>query len=336
LQGWSWNGSLHRGVSNTRRKGYETEQILSSSLFRLYQCLGGDTREKLLPKKADQRIQLIRQSASHYSVYVIMRGLQLLGSPGIVPADRADHFVSALIDADIGTGTWEVTFPPGSTTKFRRIGGCAHKIIRWAFEAQGMYAPPGKITNAPGLSPLVDIYIADMRPTAIATRAGDIQYGPGNYAPVPLYWDRYQSGSDVAPLWQAASNVIKAQGKHIRVTVGNRGSESAQHVKVNVWWRQWPKGTDAPDWNHGEGWTPCEPSVGKGRTIAPGASTTFGPFSHVPPRGKRYLVLAQATCGDDPANTDPATYLPCSQLKTPLIDLVAGDNNLGLRVIGNP
>jgi len=47
-------------------------------------------------------------------------------------------------------------------------------------------------------------------------------------------------------------------------------------------------------------------------------------------------VLAQATCEDDRANTDPASSLPCSQLPTPLIDLVANDNNLGLIVIGNP
>src|SRR5262249_24018453 len=327
-------GSLHHGVSNTRRKGYWTEQILSSSLFRLYQGLGGDTGQTGMLKNADQdKLALIRESASHYSVYLIMRGLQILGSPGIVPLDEPDEFVSALIDADIGTGQWEVKFPPGSTTRFRRIGGCAHKVIRWAFEAQGMYAPPGKITNEPGLPPPVDIYIEDGRPTVTTSPPGDVRYGPGNYAPVPLYWNRNQSESDVPPLWQATRAAIRIAGNKIHVKVGNRGRESATNVKVSVWWRPWPRDMAPPEWHHGSGWTLCKPSAS--RTVAPGASATFS-FSHTPPRGKRYLVLAQATCGGDPANTDPATSLPCSQLKTPLIDLVAGDNNLGLRVIGNP
>ena len=60
----------------------------------------------------------------------------------------------------------------------------------------------------------------------------------------------------------------------------------------------------------------------------------FGPFAAVPlPTGKRYLLIAQATCPDDGSNIDPATNSPCSQKPTPLIDLVANDNNLGLRVL---
>jgi hypothetical protein len=44
------------------------------------------------------------------------------------------------------------------------------------------------------------------------------------------------------------------------------------------------------------------------------------------------LILAAATCPADPANTDAATGLPCSMHETPIVDLVAGDNNLGLRL----
>ena len=48
--GWSWGGLLHSALAEVpnstppRRKGYWTEQILSSSLFRLYRCIGGDTK----------------------------------------------------------------------------------------------------------------------------------------------------------------------------------------------------------------------------------------------------------------------------------------------------
>ncbi len=339
LQGWSWGGSLHRAGSNSRRKGYWTEQILSSSLFRLYQCLGGDTPSLInIATKAEQELERerrqIRESASHYSVYLIMRGLQLLGSPGVVPADNPDHFVSALIDADIGTGQWDVIFRPGAATKFHRVGGCAHKVIRWAFEAQGMYGPDGKINNAPGLPPSVDIYIANHRPSVSKTPYGDIDYGPGNYLPVPLYWDRKQGEEEPLP-WQATADAIVVQGNDIRVTVGNRGSQPANDVKVSVWCREWPRNIDPPTWPKANGvdWTPCDSAVNKGKTIAPGYAETFGPFSLNASAGKRYLVLAQATCADDRANTDTETSLPCSYLETPLIDLVAGDNNLGLRVI---
>ena len=52
------------------------------------------------------------------------------------------------------------------------------------------------------------------------------------------------------------------------------------------------------------------------------------------PPNTRYLLLAQATCADDRANIDPAAGLSCNQ-QAPLIDLVAGDNNLGLWVLAN-
>ena len=45
-----------------------------------------------------------------------------------------------------------------------------------------------------------------------------------------------------------------------------------------------------------------------------------------------YFVFAAATCDADRANIDPASGQPCATLGAPLVDLVANDNNLGLRV----
>jgi hypothetical protein len=347
--GWSWGGSLHYALSQVpdstppRRKGYWTEQILSSSLFRLYRCLGGDTKMVGMPDRPDP---FTRESASHYSVYLIMRGIQILPTSTTVLTNEPDQFVSALIDADIGTMgwdvLWDVTFPPPpysrQTFLFNRVGGCVHKVIRWAFEAQGMYAVAGTITNAPGLPPPVDIYIQDLRPTSDATPYGDIPYGPGSYIPVSLDWDLNQSGSDTPPLWQADRNAIVVSGSNISVSVGNRGSQSAANVEVSVWWCAWPGGTNPPKWNDSSvDWTQCDPPASPGQTIVRDAPPTNFDFTFVPPPpGTRYLVLAQATCGDDRANTDAATLLPCSQLPALLLDLVANDNNLGLIVIGNP
>jgi hypothetical protein len=352
LQGWSWSGGLHYGLSQVedslgpRRKGYWSEQILSSSLFRLYRSIGGDTTvvspPVVGPPPPPPPDLHTRRSASHYCVYLIMRGIQILGTSLVVPTNEPDQFVSALIDADIHTATstpsWNVVFPPDLPLPpppppvpdtFDRIGGCVHKVIRWAFEAQGLYR---SFTNAPGYPPPVDVYIADLRPTTESTPGGVIDYGPGSYNPVSLEWDPNQVQADPPPKWQAdpAAISLSANGR-ISVVVGNRGNALAQAVSVSVWWKRWPPGP-APQWD--ATWTQCAPIGPALRNIPPNGQANFGPFAAVPlPAGTRYLLLAQATCPDDRANIDPATNFPCSQKPTPLLDLVANDNNLGLRVL---
>ena len=82
-----------------RHKGYWTEQILSTSLFRLYRCLGGDT----VGAGTQEPDVDARKRASDYVVYLIMRALQVLGDQRVVPANKAEAFVAALSDADVGT-----------------------------------------------------------------------------------------------------------------------------------------------------------------------------------------------------------------------------------------
>jgi hypothetical protein len=338
--GWSWGGTMHYDMAQVpmsqapRSKGYRTEQILSTSLFRLYRCIGGDTVDS-----AGKPDRLARESASHYATYLIMRGIQGLGPSDVVPAYQPDQLVSALIDADVGTEKWDVSFPPPPDApqyEFGRIGGCVHKAIRWAFEAQGLYNPFGEITNAPGSPPPVDIYIESNRSSSDGFDCG-IDFGPGSYTPVSLDWNPHQSTSQVLP-WQAKPEAILVDGGKIYVKVGNRGSQDAAGVTVRVWWREWPD-DDTPTWDPNDvRWNVCEPPSNQTQKVRKGATSAsgplFGPFMHAPPT-KRYIVLAEATCEDDRANIDPATFLPCSQRKTKLVDLVPNDNNLGLRVV-NP
>ena len=139
-RGWCWCGRRNLArlsltgsdTSLLPQLGYFEEQLLSSSLFRLYQCIGGED--------ADPET---RRSASDYCVYLVMRPIQLLGSEPIVPAYKVDAFVDALIDADVGTQVWDVaaTWPEAASPRpVHRVGGCVHKVIRWAFERQGLYA----------------------------------------------------------------------------------------------------------------------------------------------------------------------------------------------------
>jgi hypothetical protein len=206
-------------------------------------------------------------------------------------------------------------------------------VIRWAFEAQGMYpADPAVINNAPGLPPPVDIYIEDRRPSAETTERWTVEHGPGTYVPVSLDWGRYAEPPPAAPgipRWFARGTAIESQGGQIFVTVGNRGRETATGVTVSVSWHAWTAGSDPPEWGAGP-WTPSASQPAQ--DIPPGETRRFGGFGLGTGTGRR-LVFAQTTCEDDRANTDPLTSLPCSFLPTPLPDLVASDNNLGVIVI---
>lgn len=101
-RGWCWSGGLHhpsRFWTDTRGgpsyKAYTTEQIMSSTLFCMYQAMGGDETE--LEK---------RKAASDNAVSLIIVALALLGPSMHVDADSVQHFVAALLDADecLGTG----------------------------------------------------------------------------------------------------------------------------------------------------------------------------------------------------------------------------------------
>jgi hypothetical protein len=333
--GWSWGGTMHRALSHVpdstppRRKAYLSEQILSSSLFRLYRALGGDTAEQ-----TEEDIST-RQAASHYCLFLIMDAIRRLGiGPAAQLYNDPGQFVDALLDADIATGEWNVTIPPGSPPyAYRRVGGSAYKVIRWAFEAQGLYTTAGAITNAPGLPPAVDIYIADGRRSE-TTESGIVTYGPGNYAPVSLYWDANQTGNEPnLPAWQADPNSIRVQADGIYVVVGNRGTEDADNVEVSVSWIEWTDLAVAPPAWNSAGWAPRAAIAVQ--DIPAGTNVEFGPFQFAPPAHRRYIVVAMATCDDDRATPDAAN-LACSYLETRLVDLVSGDNNLGLRVVSLP
>jgi hypothetical protein len=331
--GWSWCGSYHRQSefppdSAFRRKGYRSEQILSTSLFRLYRALGGDTNQNggkraNSGKSGTAAGRMVRQRAADYTAYLIMRAIAWLGPIIHVTAETPDQFVSALIDADVATLLGPAT-PPHRPPLPRRVGGCAHKVVRWAFEAQGLYATddpdPDAIINAPGLPPKVDVFIDDRR------KEHDPAHEPGAYTPVPLG----------EPFWYATDAAIHIDRKgNVTVSVGNRGREPASKVVVEIWYARRPQApAPPPNWDgHAKSgkraWT-CLGAT-EPKPVAPGATVKFM-IERLPTRGE-LLVLAVARCEEDPANTEADTGLPCAA-GAPLVDLVAGDNNLGLRAQG--
>jgi hypothetical protein len=309
--GWSWSGTYHRQerfplVENRRRKGYRSEQILSTSLFRLYRALGGDTGQPDVGA---------RRAAADYTVYLIMRAIGSLGPANALLPETPDQLVTALIDADIAT------LPSATGSLKDRVGGWAHKVVRWAFEAQGLYAlaNPPDVVNAPGEPLDVDLFIDDLRPDSEGA------HPRGGYMPVSLDWN------GAPPPWHASPSAIKVGPNQVTVEVRNRGRLPATGVTVRLLWVSWPElQPEPPKWDPKANTWKLLGASGPQTVPAGGNAMVFGPFP-APPQGSRLLLLAEATCPADRANTDEATGLHCATLPTPIVDLVAGDNNLGLR-----
>ncbi|WP_310264026.1 hypothetical protein [Roseateles saccharophilus] len=299
---------------------YFGEQILSSSLFRLYRSLGGDTRALADDPKDDvatlpepnPQDEEIRLSASDYCIYLIMRGISLLGPDSLAPGRTPDQFVSALIEADLGTGAWNVTatWPFNrDQRRMKRHGGRVHKVIRWAFEQQGLYATndPTATSDEMGAPPSVDVFIADRGRQ------------DGGYAPMPLRPD----GSN----WHAEPASLRRDGHKLIVKVQNRGDQPAEQTQLRAWWASAtaPKASKEAV-KAGLKWISVKSSVAPcnigGRDSATLAlelpDTVSGPG----------WVFVSVDAPADPSNLPGGVRPPSSWPE--LLELVAHDNNLAL------
>lgn len=343
LNGWSWCGTFQRPVSEApeaqleHHKGYVSEQILSTTLFRLYRCLGGDTLKEHDKEPAPDIGR--RLAASRVVLYLVMRAMEGFGHP----PRRAEELEAAMIDADVGLTT-PLTLERDPAYPYDRVdvhwvGGRAHKIIRWAFEAQGMHAP-NTIRDAPGAPPPVDIYITDRRPAEEMTERGLVRHAPGGYPPVSLDWspgaEWFNAGTDAAP------------------QVGNRGHEPATNIKARLWVGKLMGDAKTDGWDTQENitWMPesaAQPPADRDLLNLldelellgglPGGATRALPLLTLSPASDgEIFVLIELSCPDDRANTDPLAGLPTEVVSKgdlprkprELADLVATDNNLCL------
>jgi hypothetical protein len=101
------------------------------------------------------------------------------------------------------------------------VGGAYHKVIRWAFEAQGLFRAPGAPTTDPGQPPQVDVYIDD---------------GRGVYLP---HLDDFTGTADI---WNrrfpdgGMTHEAPVAGfpGYVYVRVGNRGTDPATDASVKL------------------------------------------------------------------------------------------------------
>ncbi|MCL2288455.1 MAG: hypothetical protein FWC33_04690 [Candidatus Bathyarchaeota archaeon] len=125
--GWGWGDTTHDD------RGYGSEQILSTTLFRAYRSIGGDSADVWR-----------RRFAAHAMTYLMLRAVFHLSE-----VDRASHaskYLDALLTADLEKWT--------STLEGVYYGGAYGKVLTWAFEKQNLNG---------GAVPEVDVYIDDGR-----------------------------------------------------------------------------------------------------------------------------------------------------------------------------
>jgi hypothetical protein len=314
-EGWSWSGPLGtaHGYHHDIRDpfGYAREQVLSSTLFRFYQAIDGDA------VTATGAVDLARRrAAAEYATYLIAYAICSLGPAVTVPVVDAGAFADALMQADIGT--WSLATPTQRTVApMGRIGGTAHKVVRWAFEKQGLYVAPGAPPRPDGSGdpPPIDVYIED-------GRQGEYPYTPDWLADPSAVWNRHQpDGGNVDQPPVANAN------NYVYVRVNNRGAQPATDARVTVY-----VALQSPLWPDPAAWTqlPLAPGGTAQAPVPGGGAAVFGPYLWQPTATGSSMVLSEVDATGDLSNIDLASGAPCALLTGLIEYLVPLDNNLGL------
>lgn len=276
--GWAWGGAQ----DDTQ---YGSEQILSTLLFRVYRSTGGD-----------DTVRAVQEFAARYLAFLIIKAIGTL----TVTTTNPEVFATALMDADESTINFE-----------GHVGGAWHKVIRWSFEQQGLYQPPGAptpVTQA-GAPPAVDVYIDDGR--------------AGSYAP---YLPDFSTTSDV---WNrqlpddGTADEVPLVGfpGYGYVRVRNRGTQAATNVAVKLFQADPASGLGWPS-----AWTPAAtPELAAAGPIPSGGQTVVGPFRWTTQVGGMVSLLASVSAAGDLSNADTVNGA------LPHWRLVPFDNNLAQR-----
>ena len=188
---WAWGGSNDNG-------GYDSEQILATTHFRIYRSIGGDS------------IDVNRKRfASRMMAYLMLRTIGEI-TPVINPnGPRA--YCNLLMKTDLEDWTSEGIF-----------GGAYNKVIRWSFEKQGEFQPIGAPTpvTTPGDPEPVDVYIDD-------GRHGEYQFQPVHWNNTSI-WNRRSADGVIGH----QEPIIGAQN-FIYCKIKNRGTGIANNVEVH-------------------------------------------------------------------------------------------------------
>jgi hypothetical protein len=291
--GWGWSGKIALNPFDNVLDpvGYHNEQILSSTMFRFYRAIGGDS----------DRIAT-RRFAARMACRILLAAIQTL-TPATSPPDAA-HFASALMKADLAD------WPAEGVS-----GGAYHKVIRWAFEKQGLYqrADTKRPNDKSGAPPPVDVYIED-------GRHGEYQF-QAKYWNCRAIWNRRRKDGGTGHKEPTAGVTNYAYLK-----IKNRGWKKATEVLVRAFHsRRSAKFVFPNDWQ------PMKTRQLAAANVPPNLSAEIvvGPFAWVPSRSGRDCILMVVSAAGDPSNVDNFT----ARDSIPDWRLVPNDNNIGLRKV---
>src|SRR6267378_4677708 len=281
--GWAWGGTQDDGATSTSGHGYGAEQILSTTLFRIYRSTGGDS-----PYFDKQAL------ASRFVLLVMTRAMASLPLASTM-FPTAMSYAQALINADAALATPWVATVFGSTVSVP--GGAIGKVGRWAFEQQGLYQPTGAPTpvSTPGAPPDVDVYIDD-------GFAGQYNY-------LEDFWENTNIWNLLAPNPATTpadhQTPIVMQTNYAYVNVSNRGTHPATGVVVSGYHCKPSAGLLWPDdWQ-----AMTTASITVPGTIAPGAIVLVGPFQWTPSEIGHECMLMSVSATGDLSNADAASGL---------------------------
>lgn len=281
---WAWGGTADLG-------GYLSEQILSTTMFRAYRSIGGDSSSVAR-----------REFAARCMVYLMLRAVgsmtpASLGAGGT--ANTPAGFLSALIAADAGNWTSEGVF-----------GGAYKKVLTWAFEKQNLNS---------GNPPSIDVYIDD-------GRAGEYQYQPVHWATTTIWNRRNADGLDGHEEPALLDSGGMPAINYAYVTIKNRGTSIANNVIVKGYHCKPLAGVLWP--NDLQPMTTAQLSAG---TLQPNGTEEkkVGPFEWTPVTnawGHDCMLMIVSATGD-PSNVDNFTAGEVVEDWR----LVPNDNNVGQR-----
>jgi zinc metalloprotease ZmpB len=284
VNGWGWGGANDVG-------GYSSEQILATTHFRIYRSLGGD---------AGSLVQ--KRFASRTMVYLILRTVGQLTPATNPPTPLA--WEGQLETADLGV--WNSTNPPGTFA-----GGAYHKVIRWAFEKQGLFRAPNAPATVAGVPPAVDVFIDD-------GRHGEYQFQPNHWSCTDI-WNRRTIGAGGG----VHEEPVVGQTNHAYVRIKNRGTQVAKSVIVKGFHCLPGVGLTFPT-----DWVPMTTAQLAAPDLAAGdmAGKVIGPFKWKPSQVGHECMFFSVSARGDAGNIDGRVVGPIPEWR-----LVPHDNNIGQR-----
>jgi hypothetical protein len=201
----------------------------------------------------------------------------------------------------------------GDWTSEGLAGGAYGKVIRWAFEKQGLYQPAGHTgpTTAVGAPPAVDVYIDD-------GRHGEYQFQPNFWSNHSIWNRRHADGGTTH------EDPVLGATNYAYVKIKNRGTKTAAGVVVKGYHANPSTGLLWPnDWQ-----AMSTPSLNAPNVAANNAAEiTVGPFKWKPSTLNHECMLMIVTAKGDPSNV---SHFGAGE-SIPEWRLVPHDNNIGQR-----